>query len=157
MNWLGSLRATIPYLLSRTERTKEVTEQYPDPISARSPEDLPPRSRGLLRLDLSKCTGCGDCVEVCPTDCIRLQTEPGDSPEKKWVSTFDIDFSSCVFCGLCVEVCAPVALTHSREYELASSSVLNLSKNFGGGPITDEQREKWAMDRQSREEAEFWK
>lgn len=151
----SALRASLPYLFSVKERAKEVTEQYPDPISSRSPEDLPPRSRGMIKNSIEKCTGCGDCVKVCPVQCIQMQTEPGASSTKLWVSVFDIDFSSCSFCGLCVEFCIPNSLSHTHEYELSSSNLLDLSVSYGSGQVTNEQREKWASLRQAREESEI--
>jgi NAD-dependent dihydropyrimidine dehydrogenase PreA subunit len=54
----------------------------------------------LPLLDETRCTGCGDCVAVCPTDCLALAgalpwlPRPGD----------------CVSCGLCVAVCPAGAL-----------------------------------------------
>ena len=51
-------------------------------------------------LDRTRCTGCGDCVAVCPTDCLEMSgpfpwlPRPGD----------------CVSCDLCVWVCPADAL-----------------------------------------------
>lgn len=51
-------------------------------------------------LDEKKCTGCGDCVEICPTDCLAMAgplpwlPRPGD----------------CVSCAVCVLVCPEEAL-----------------------------------------------
>jgi ferredoxin len=46
-------------------------------------------------LDEARCTGCGDCVAVCPTACLALA---GPLP---WLPR-PLD---CVRCGLCVVVC----------------------------------------------------
>jgi len=51
-------------------------------------------------LDETRCTGCGDCVSVCPTDCLEMSAglpwlpRPGD----------------CVHCEVCVLVCPVDAL-----------------------------------------------
>jgi formate hydrogenlyase subunit 6/NADH:ubiquinone oxidoreductase subunit I len=55
----------------------------------------------LPLLDETRCTGCGDCVAVCPTECLAMAgalpwlPRPGD----------------CISCGLCVQVCPADALT----------------------------------------------
>lgn len=140
----GSCVTAIPYLFSIGELRKEVTEQYPDPISSRTADDLPPRSRGFLFNDIDRCTGCKDCVKTCPTECIRVETEPGADATKTWVSIFDIDFSRCIFCGLCVEVCKPASLNHTKQYEGAVYLLPDMVASFGRGHVTPEQREKWA-------------
>lgn len=139
----------LPYVFSANDMRKEVTEQYPDPVSSRTEDDLPARSRGLLHNQIDQCTGCGDCVSVCPVKCIRLNVEEGPSQDKKWVSVFDIDFGSCVFCGLCVETCRPSSLTHTKKFEIASFIVSDLVTSFGRGSVSPELREKWRVIRES--------
>ena len=46
-------------------------------------------------LDATRCSGCTDCVAVCPTDCLAMN---GAAP---WMPR-PLD---CVFCALCVRVC----------------------------------------------------
>ena len=149
---LGSCFTAIPYLFSAGENRKEVTEQYPDPISARTADDLPARTRGLLYNDIERCTGCMECEMVCPTQCIRVKTEPGSDATKVWVTSFDIDFAKCVFCGLCVEACLPQSLVHTKQYEGAVYQISGLVSHFGRGHVTAEQREKWASMRRHSEE-----
>jgi formate hydrogenlyase subunit 6/NADH:ubiquinone oxidoreductase subunit I len=151
---IGSCVTAIPYLFSAGEFRKEVTEQYPDPISSRTADDLPSRSRGLLYNDIERCTGCKECELVCPTQCIRVETEPGSDVSKIWVATFDIDFSRCIFCGLCVEACLPQSLIHTRQYEGAVYQLPAMVSKFGRGHVTREQRERWASLRQQSEEGE---
>lgn len=148
---ITSCFTAIPYLMSAGEFRKEVTEQYPDPISSRTADDLPPRSRGLLFNEIDKCTGCKECEVVCPTQCIRVETEPGADSSKIWVSTFDINFSSCIFCGLCVEACLPQSLVHTKKYEGAVYELTDMVTSFGHGTVTAEQRLKWANLRLQRE------
>ncbi|MBI2605603.1 MAG: 4Fe-4S dicluster domain-containing protein [Deltaproteobacteria bacterium] len=97
-----ALKTTLPYLIGTGERYRAATEEYPDRVSARMPEDLPPRFRGLLRNDIQACSGCRYCADTCPADCIHIETEPGPERNVSWVSVFDIDHARCMFCGLCV-------------------------------------------------------
>jgi formate hydrogenlyase subunit 6/NADH:ubiquinone oxidoreductase subunit I len=122
-----------------------VTEGYPDPISSKTADDLPTRSRGLLFNDIDRCTGCGDCEAVCPSRCIKVEHEPAADVTKAWVSVFDIDFSRCIFCGLCVEVCQPGSLIHTRQYEGAAYQLSDLTASFGRGQVTEEHRARWAF------------
>lgn len=146
MKWLKyfrSLLTTVPYLAGLNESKKEVTELYPDPISGRSADDLPPKSRGLLFNQIDICTGCGDCAQECPTQCIRIESEPGQNENKTWVSVFDLDLSRCIFCGMCVRVCEPNSLTHKRDFEASVSELKDMVLSFGKGPVTEELRERW--------------
>lgn len=55
----------------------------------------------LPLLDETRCSGCTDCVAVCPTKCLVMQkTVP-----------FLIRPTDCVSCGLCVLVCPSAALS----------------------------------------------
>jgi NAD-dependent dihydropyrimidine dehydrogenase PreA subunit len=51
-------------------------------------------------LDSTRCTGCGDCVAVCPTTCLAMD---GGLP---WLPRP----ADCVLCALCVLVCPANAL-----------------------------------------------
>lgn len=143
-----SFVTAVPYLFGIGELRKEVTEQYPDPISSRTADDLPPRSRGLLYNDIEKCTGCKDCERICPTECIHVESEQGADVGKPWVAVFDIDYSRCIFCGLCTDVCLPQSLVHTKQYEGAVYNLTDMVASFGRGEVTNEQREKWAAMRQ---------
>jgi NAD-dependent dihydropyrimidine dehydrogenase PreA subunit len=54
-------------------------------------------------LDERRCTGCGDCVVVCPTNCLAML---GVTP---WLSRP----RDCVSCSLCVLICPDDALVMS--------------------------------------------
>jgi formate hydrogenlyase subunit 6/NADH:ubiquinone oxidoreductase subunit I len=61
-------------------------------------------------LDATRCTGCGDCVTLCPTQCLAMDgplpwlPRPGD----------------CVACALCARVCPVDALTMSPPEAMRS-------------------------------------
>ncbi len=59
-------------------------------------------------VDETRCTACGDCVRVCPTDCLEMS---GPVP---WLAR-PLD---CVSCNLCALVCPERAL-HLAEAEPA--------------------------------------
>ena len=80
------------------------TMAYPD-----APSPLPPRFRGLPRLDAAKCdSSCRACVEQCPYG--ALSAEDG----------LTLDMGTCLFCGECREVCGPGAIEFSPDARLAS-------------------------------------
>lgn len=54
----------------------------------------------LPHLDDSRCIGCGDCVAVCPTDCLEMV---GPLP---WLARP----RHCISCTACVLVCPAEAL-----------------------------------------------
>ncbi|MBC7691266.1 MAG: 4Fe-4S binding protein [Methylotenera sp.] len=142
----GSFMTALPYLLNVNsgDLRKEVTEQYPDPVSSKTADDLPPRTRGLLFNDIDRCSACRECEWVCPVHCIEVETQSVPADAKVWVSKFDIDFAKCIFCGLCVEVCQPASLIHTKQFEGSVYDVRDLKKSFGRGPIGEDQRRKWA-------------
>lgn len=148
---LESSLVVVPYLFGWGEHRKEVTEQYPDPVSSRTEDDLPVKSRGMLFNDVDACTGCGDCSAVCPANCIRIEVQDQPATGKKWVAVYDIDYGRCILCGLCVEVCEPASLKHTKRYEGAHYQREHLFSQFGRGWVSKEQREKWERMRPMEE------
>jgi len=51
-------------------------------------------------VDAEKCMGCGECVDLCPTEAIKLRND---------IATIDAD--NCVDCELCVDVCPSEAIS----------------------------------------------
>lgn len=51
-------------------------------------------------LDESRCTGCGDCVAVCPTECLELAGQLPWLPRPR----------DCISCSLCALLCPVDAL-----------------------------------------------
>jgi len=58
-------------------------------------------SQDVVR-DESRCTHCGACIAICPTEAFSLE------PETREVL---FDHNKCVVCGLCVKACPPRAMT----------------------------------------------
>ncbi|RMD56650.1 MAG: 4Fe-4S dicluster domain-containing protein [Nitrospirae bacterium] len=58
----------------------------------------------LVEVDKDKCTGCEECVNVCPADVFEMvdgKSEP-------------VNADACVFCESCVEACPEGAVTVSE-------------------------------------------
>jgi formate hydrogenlyase subunit 6/NADH:ubiquinone oxidoreductase subunit I len=146
-----ALRTTFPYMVGASDSHKEVTEEYPDRVSARMPEDLPPRYRGLLHNDIGICSGCRYCAEACPVDCIHIETEPGPDRNVSWVAVFDVDHARCMFCGLCVEVCPTKSLGHTREYQNSVFRLTDLVQSFGRGWATREMKSRWSEEQKVKD------
>ena len=51
-------------------------------------------------LDETRCTGCGDCVTVCPADCLAMTGATPWLPRPR----------DCVSCAVCVLVCPVEAI-----------------------------------------------
>jgi NADH-quinone oxidoreductase subunit I len=124
------------HFLNRGEIRKIDTEFYPDPVSSRGKDDFPARARGLVFNEIEKCTGCGICADVCPTQCIEVAVETNSRNNRPWVSKFDIDFSKCIFCGICVDVCEPNSLVQTKEVQPAVFDPKDLKTSFGRGALS---------------------
>ena len=61
-------------------------------------------------IDQGKCTHCDECIKRCPSGAIAKD------PAGKNVG---FNYDECIFCCLCEEVCPTLAITMSREFELA--------------------------------------
>ncbi|MFP4589111.1 MAG: FAD-binding protein [Candidatus Acetothermia bacterium] len=55
----------------------------------------------MINIDQEKCTGCGQCIKVCPTDAISLSEK----------DLAEVDRSLCISCGACVSVCPTEAIS----------------------------------------------
>ena len=57
-----------------------------------------------IKVDTEKCTGCGECVEICPEEVYELQ---GDK-------SIPVNAEECSGCESCMEVCEQDAITVSE-------------------------------------------
>jgi len=102
----GPLRA-IKFLFQ-----KPVTLRYP--FEKKEPAL---RYRGFHLNDWERCTGCGNCADICPNEAITMveapevEPKPGEKNERP-----QLDYGRCCFCGLCVDICPPGSLRLSRDY-----------------------------------------
>ncbi|MGF7185270.1 NAD-dependent dihydropyrimidine dehydrogenase PreA subunit [Desulfitispora alkaliphila] len=55
----------------------------------------------LISIDEEKCTGCGECVDVCPVSHLEMKDEVAVTNEQ----------TECVGCDSCVETCPVEAIT----------------------------------------------
>ncbi|NUM87659.1 MAG: 4Fe-4S dicluster domain-containing protein [Bdellovibrionales bacterium] len=118
---VGGATGLFRYLRRRSARFKPVVERYPDKISGKTPEDMFPRMKGYLSNDLMKCTGCGDCLALCPVRALQMEAVPRKDGSLS-VEAFSIDLGKCFSCSICVDNCPVGSLAHTREYELVATS-----------------------------------
>jgi len=85
-------------------------------------------------VDPDKCTGCGDCAEVCPVDIINPFDEKISMRKAAYIEfpqavpiVYTIDIENCVGCGSCDRVCEPEAISFlekSEEIEVHAGSII---------------------------------
>lgn len=57
-----------------------------------------------ITIDQEKCTGCGECVDICPAEVLEMKDGKSD------VANID----ECLGCESCVETCPESAITLSE-------------------------------------------
>lgn len=69
-----------------------------------------------------RCTACGICSKVCPSQCIWITRaqDPETGKPIKTPAEFDIDIDLCMNCGYCAEYCPFDAIKMDHDYELAT-------------------------------------
>ena len=98
----------------RTMLRPAITVQYPTQKLT-----LPPRWRGVLTLEVSKCLSCQACVRACPARMLTLKFRVG-ADKKRVLETFPWDNTTCAHCDMCVDACPTQALAFHHDYEIAT-------------------------------------
>jgi len=85
-------------------------------------------------VDPDKCTGCGDCVEVCPVNVVNPFDEKISWRKAIYIEfpqavpiIYTIDIENCVGCGSCDRVCEPEAISFldkSEEIKVRAGSII---------------------------------
>ncbi|MGL5514800.1 MAG: 4Fe-4S binding protein [Sporomusa sp.] len=87
-------------------RTGTVTSRQPFAAAA-------DKYRGKIDTVQDKCTGCGECVALCPSNAISLSAYDRQA-------ALLIDHGKCVFCGNCAQYCPAQALQITTNCYLAA-------------------------------------
>jgi len=85
-------------------------------------------------VDPDKCTGCGDCAEVCPVEIVSPFDEKISTRKAVYIEfpqavpiVYTVDIEKCVGCGSCDRVCEPAAISFlekSEEIEVHAGSII---------------------------------
>ena len=59
----------------------------------------------IPEVDAEKCVGCGECVDICPSEVFELQNE----------KSVPVNAEECVGCESCIEVCEEDAITVTED------------------------------------------
>lgn len=110
--WIMKPVWTVFKLFGKTVTHRSMTILYPY-----EKEWIPDNYRGRPGLVFDKCVGCGMCVRMCPTACIKLIEVDDDEGNK--VMRPQVNVGRCAMCGYCAEYCPVDAMTVTPEYELA--------------------------------------
>lgn len=66
-------------------------------------------NKSVICISNEKCTGCGACLNICPSNAITM-----DYDSEGFLFPF-VDGSKCINCGLCVKICPTVNKTNKNE------------------------------------------
>jgi len=79
------------------------------------------RFKGVHVNDLTKCTGCGECMGICQNEAIKMvpTSSMSTSDDKKMVPM--INYGRCCWCGLCVDICETASLEFIPEFRLINT------------------------------------
>jgi glutamate synthase (NADPH/NADH) small chain len=77
------------------------------------------RYRGFHVNDWDKCTGCGNCADICPNqaiEMIKIKDLDADPAKGEKNERPQLDYGRCCYCGLCVDICPAGSLKLTRDY-----------------------------------------
>ncbi len=88
-------------------------------MEAKTTMETAKRERGLLRVDVNECKGCGLCVEACPPKVIGMSERLNHYGYRTAVYAG----SGCTGCGICFMVCPePGAITVLRAKAVSAGA-----------------------------------
>ncbi|ACX72572.1 4Fe-4S ferredoxin iron-sulfur binding domain protein [Methanocaldococcus vulcanius M7] len=101
-------------------------------------------------IDETKCTGCGQCAEVCPIE-VPNEFDMGLGMRKAIYkpfpqavpSKYTIDKEHCIDCGLCAKVCGPNAIDYDQKPEFIDVEVGTIICAIGYDPFDPTVREEY--------------
>ncbi len=89
-----------------------------------------------IKVDETRCTGCAQCVEVCPVDAVTVD------------GTAKIDEKSCALCGACIAACPSEALAmEGMETGLTARAADTPDFERTGGALPERQFAESALAR----------
>jgi Fe-S-cluster-containing hydrogenase component 2 len=75
----------------------------------------------IRETDFDKCTGCGECADICPVEAVRMEDD---------IPVVDLDW--CIGCGVCVSKCpaeaAKIGLRPDKTGELPATNFAELHR-----------------------------
>jgi len=122
----GIRRQEVTKIRSSAEATGLFTIQYPEQQIA-PPEEY--RMIPFLVYELTednerkyRCTACGICSKVCPTQCIWIKRKKDETTGKPIPQSeeFYIDIDKCMNCGSCAEFCPFDAIKMDHDFEIST-------------------------------------
>ncbi|MCB9892198.1 MAG: NADH-quinone oxidoreductase subunit I [Planctomycetes bacterium] len=105
-----------------------VKELFKKPVTLQYPHEKPelsPAYRSLIKLirfdelGTHDCVACMQCVNICPSYCIKIEGGKVEGIKRKRATLFEVDFALCSVCGLCIDTCPTTTLEYSRLYDEA--------------------------------------
>jgi len=63
------------------------------------------------------CVACMQCVNICPSFCIKVEGDKPEGLKRKRATVFEVDYALCSLCGLCIDVCPTSTLKYSKTYD----------------------------------------
>ncbi len=114
---------------------RPITIQYPDKIEKPIQDSLPHNYRGILEVDLARCSACMLCAKTCPINVLDIQVAKNPETGVREITRFDIDIGRCMYCGLCSEACAFDSLRHTTEFEAVVSTPDRLVLRYVKKPV----------------------
>lgn len=91
--------------------------------------DTVKRDRGMIKIDVDECKGCGLCVEACPPKVIAL----GNQLNHYGYRTAVYAGAGCTGCGICFMACPePGAITVMRAAAGRAAVMPNITTSLEG-------------------------